>query len=362
MARPLCVDISVFQGTSIDWKAYVAWARQWDGISRVIMRSSYGSGGLRDAGFESHWSGAVAAGCDVIGLYHYAYPDFNKGTQGAINEANSQFGIIGNRLRPNDFIMLDWEEETPEATAVWAYTWLSRQRSNFGGRVPRIYVDPSFAAAHCQDSRLTQFPLILANWTFDPNSTPPAPKPWSTYEYLQWSDRGTVPGIPGNVDMDVFEHQVITPTTIAGFAGTGGDGMALVQNPANELRLDLVYVGTDGNLWHNWNNNDGLAGLAKDAPSRVESWGNPGTKFAPLTAAATWDVKGDYLNVVAATPDGAIWAQVRQISGHQVIGWTRVTGQEVLLPSGSDDASIKTRLSTLESLVAKIKAIFAQQS
>ncbi len=360
MARPLCVDISVFQGTGIDWKAYVNWSRQWDGISRVIMRSSYGSGGLRDAAFESHWSGAVGAGCDIIGVYHYAYPDFNKGTQGAINEADSQFRVVGNRLRPRDFLMLDWEEETPEATAAWAYTWLSRQRSNFGGRVPRIYVDPSFASAHAQDSRLTQFPLILANWTFDPNSTPPAPRPWTTYEYLQWSDRGSVPGIPGNVDMDVFEHQVSTTTT--GFAGTGGDGMALVQNPANEMRLDLVYVGTDGNLWHNWNNNDGLQGLAKDAPSHVESWGNPGTKFSPLTAAATWDVSGGYLNVVAATPDGALWAQVRQINGNQVIGWTRVTGQAVSLPTGGyDDTPIKNRLSALESLVAKIKAIFAQQ-
>ena len=139
--------------------------------------------------------------------------------------------------------------------------------------------------------------------------------------------------------------------------------MALVQNPANEMRLDLVYVGTDGNLWHNWNNNDGLQGLAKDAPSRVESWGNPGTKFAPLTAAATWDAGGGYLNVVAATTDGAIWAQVRQISGQQVIGWTRVTGQAVSLPIGGyDDTPIKNRISALESLVAKIKAVFAQQS
>ncbi len=371
MARPLCVDISAYQGVNIDWKAYVRWAKQWDGIARVIMRSSYGSGRLRDSAFEAHWSGAVAAGCQVIGVYHYAYPDFNKGTQGAINEADSQFAIVGHRLRPNDFIMLDWEEETPEATPNWAYVWLSRQRSNYGGRLPRIYVSPSFAAAHCQDSRLAQFPLILADWTFDANSRPPAPHPWTTYEFLQWSDRGTVPGIPGRVDMDVFVHQV-APS--GAFAGTGGDGLALVQNPTNEMRLDLVYVGTDGNLWHNWNNNDGLQGLVRDAPHRAESWGNPGTPFAPLTAGATWDAEGKYLNVVAATPDGAIWAQVRYISGKPTSGWMRVTGQSVLLPSSGqkgdpgpagppgpayDDTAIKARVSTLESLVARLKDLFS---
>jgi hypothetical protein len=280
--------------------------------------------------------------------------------------ADSQFAIVGRRLRANDFILLDWEEETPEATPTWAYTWLTRQQSNFGGRLPRIYCSPSFAAAHCQDSRLAQFPLVLANWTYDPTSTPPAPKPWTTYEYLQWSDQGNVPGIPGRVDMDVFEHTVAPPFTNA-VAGTGGDGMALVQNPANEMRLDLVYVGTDGNLWHNWNNNDGLQGLAKDAPTRAESWGNPGTKFAPMTAGATWDVLGNYLNVVAATPDGAIWAQVRHISGKQTSDWMRVTGQAVSLPTGGgataplyDDTDITARLTTLETLFSKIKAIFAQ--
>ena len=137
---------------------------------------------------------------------------------------------------------------------------------------------------------MTQFPLLLAHWTFNPNSTPPAPRPWTTYEYVQWSDTGTIPGIPGRVDMNVFEQQVMAtppaalsavslppiapppaamspittnsastnplmmsplitnlpttnptatnPTATAAFAGTGGDVMALIQNPTNAMRLD----------------------------------------------------------------------------------------------------------------------------
>ena len=215
VARPLCVDISKYQGLNVNWKAYVAWAKQWDGIARVIMRSSYGAGGLRDDDFEAHWSGAVAAGCDVIGVYHEAHPTYNQGAQGATKEADSQFAVVGKRLRDNDFLILDWEEESPDATPSWAYTWLTRQRSNYAGRMPRIYVDPSFAAAHCQDSRLTQFPLMLAHWTFDPNSTPPAPRPWTTYEYLEWSDTATVPGVPGRAEMNFFEQQVMTTSPAA---------------------------------------------------------------------------------------------------------------------------------------------------
>lgn len=162
-----------------------------------------------------------------------------------------------------------------------------------------------------------------------------------------------------------FLYGDATPDSLHGVSG-GEEGIALLQHPTHEMRLDLVYVGADGNLWHAWNNNDGLQGLAQDAAAHAESWGNPGKALAPLTAGAAWDARGAYLNAVAATPDGAVWAQVRPISGATTSGWLRVTGQAVLLPPGQpssgpgyDDTAIKTRLSALETLVAKIKSLFS---
>lgn len=39
MSAPLSVDISAFQG-AIDFHAYCAWAKQWDGIACLTMKSS----------------------------------------------------------------------------------------------------------------------------------------------------------------------------------------------------------------------------------------------------------------------------------------------------------------------------------
>src|SRR5437899_8648243 len=102
---PQFVDISVCQPSNIDWKAYRAWAAQWDGIARVSLRSSYGTG-YTDQHFAAYREGAIKAGVDVIIFYHYAYPQYNS----AVAEANYQHQVVGS-IRPNDAIMLDFEEQ-----------------------------------------------------------------------------------------------------------------------------------------------------------------------------------------------------------------------------------------------------------
>lgn len=111
-------------------------------------------------------------------------------------------------------------------------------------------------------------------------------------------------------------------------AGTGGDGLALIQHPTQEMRLDIVYIGADGNLYHRWTIDGGMQGIIGDSTTTGdESWGNPGKPFAPLTVSATWDAQGGYLNVIAATTDGALWGQVRQFSqGVTTPGsWTQIS-------------------------------------
>ena len=139
--------------------------------------------------------------------------------------------------------------------------------------------------------------------------------------------------------------------------GKGNNGM-LIQHPTQELRLDLVYVGPDGNVYRSHN------GGAGGWPSTVENWSNPSKSFAPMTASGTWDVQGQYLNVVAATPDGAIYGATHSFDNSEVVPWQQLAGQSVALPSSAagpayDDTAIKARVSVLETLVAKIKAIFA---
>src|SRR5258708_28068647 len=105
------IDISVFQSVGIDWKSYKAWSEAGDGISRVSLRSSYGTG-FTDQHYIAYRTGAEAAGIDVIIHYHYCYPSINS----PLAEADYQFSIVG-AIRPNDVIMCDFEEGVPQATA-----------------------------------------------------------------------------------------------------------------------------------------------------------------------------------------------------------------------------------------------------
>jgi len=218
---PQFVDISVFQPPDIDWKAYRAWAAQWDGIARVSLRSSYGTG-FTDKHFAAYRAGAINAGVDVLIFYHYAYPQFNT----ASAEADYQRQVVGT-IRPADTLMLDYEERVPQATAEWAYQWLNRQEHNYPGKKPTIYASDSYVRQRLQDSRLPSYPLTLANWQFTPTERPACPPPWSTYTYLQYTDRQTgIPGIGGAVDADIYLGHPHSPP---GFipAGWQDDGTTL---------------------------------------------------------------------------------------------------------------------------------------
>jgi lysozyme len=194
---PQFVDISVFNPASIDWQAYKAWSASGDGVSRVAMRSSYGTG-YADSHFAEYRAGALAAGIDQIIFYHYSYPEVNN----ANAEANWQHQVVG-QVRPQDVLMLDYEENAGQATFEWALTWLQTQEGNYG-KLPGIYASSYYISQHLQDARLARYPLWLANWQYTPDERPPVPAPWSQYEWVQYTDRAAIPGMAGTVDADIF--------------------------------------------------------------------------------------------------------------------------------------------------------------
>lgn len=195
---PNFVDVSGYQPT-VGWADYHAWASQWDGVSRVAMKSSEGVG-YTDPAFVAHRTGALATGINVILYYHYGRPSLNNAT----TEADYQHSVVGD-VRPQDVIVLNLEEGSAQANAEWAYEWLARQEANYGGKLPAIYASDAYILARLQDARLARYPLYLADWQFTPDARPTCPKPWAAYTYLQYTDRATqVPGIAGTVDADIF--------------------------------------------------------------------------------------------------------------------------------------------------------------
>lgn len=221
---PQFCDISEWQPQNIDWQAYKAWSAQWDGISRVAIRSSYGVG-YTDQHFTAYRSDALNADIDQVIYYHYSYPDTNY----AYAEANWQKQVVGD-VRTQDLLILDFEESVPQATAEWADEWLAQQESNYG-KLPGIYASSAYIQQRLQDQRLARYKLWLANWQFTPDERPPVPAPWTSYEFVQYTDNATgIPGIPGTVDCNIFlggttpmAIDLTNPTVASHFAGGGPD-------------------------------------------------------------------------------------------------------------------------------------------
>jgi GH25 family lysozyme M1 (1,4-beta-N-acetylmuramidase) len=192
------VDVSAFQAETLDWSAYRVWASQGGSLARVAIRSSFGVGYL-DQHFQAYRAGALAAGVDSILYYHYAYPQFNS----ASAEADWQHRIVGT-VRPQDQLVLDFEENVNEATAEWAYQFLARQEQNYG-KLPVIYASDYYIRQRLQDARLAKYPLWLANWQYSSDARPACPPPWKVYTYLQYTDKAvSIPGIAGTVDANIY--------------------------------------------------------------------------------------------------------------------------------------------------------------
>lgn len=220
MTIPQFCDVSQWQG-AIDWQAYKIWSAQGDGISRVAMRSSYGTG-FADSNFAENRAGALAAGIDCIYYYHFSYPSVN----GAVQEANWQRQVVGD-VRPQDMLMLDFEENSPQATSAWAYSWLATQEANYG-KLPGLYASSAYIAERLQDPRLARYPLWVANWQYTPDERPPCPPPWTSYQFVQFTDKATsIPGISGNVDCNIFLGQEEEPPMSQVPAGWTDDGTTL---------------------------------------------------------------------------------------------------------------------------------------
>src|SRR5690606_18683753 len=86
----------------------------------------------------------------------------------------------------------------------WCNRFLRTLQSRFGGYKPLLYI--SYSAAKSLDwSRVVQgdFGLWLALWDYNGQNPAPATQ-WPVVAMRQYTDKGRVAGIAGDVDMNVF--------------------------------------------------------------------------------------------------------------------------------------------------------------
>ena len=192
--RVLGVDVSVYQG-SVNWPAVRAAGKQF-----AYIRYSDGTGFI-DHNFSSNWRNAKAAGL-TVGAYQFFRASQNPITQAdlVVNAVSSLNGLG----HPNLPIAIDVEtnDGMSNATVISHMdTWLARVQSRAGRTRPVLYTSPGFWSGLG-----SPFPNPLpylwdAHWFA---TCPTLPSPWGRLRFWQFADNGSVPGVPGAVDTDLY--------------------------------------------------------------------------------------------------------------------------------------------------------------
>jgi GH25 family lysozyme M1 (1,4-beta-N-acetylmuramidase) len=191
-------DVSGWQhpnGYTIDWSA-----TRVGGAEFAFVKATEGTG-YTNPYFAKDFA-ALAANKMVRGAYHFARPA--AGTASAVAQARHFISVTGTLGTPGDLPpVLDLEVTGGLGSAdliAWAKAFLA-EAERLTGRVPVVYTSPGFwKASMANSAAFTAHPLWIATW---------GPKPvlaggWTTYAFWQYTDKATVPGMPGPVDMSVF--------------------------------------------------------------------------------------------------------------------------------------------------------------
>jgi lysozyme len=233
------VDVSWYQ-KKIDWKEVAA--------SKVFafIKATEGTN-LEDRLFASNWDGARAAGL-LRGAYHFFHPGVDP-----IEQAEFfLYKVVTCELPP----VLDVEAKDNVASAELVYgvsTWVEHITKNL--RRPLIYASPSFWQQLPATDIEQRADLWIAEWEIQ---TPGKMGDWPGWSFWQYTSRGTVPGIAGNVDLNRFNgsiddlHAYLTRTADGGIVKPGPFDLATVigvQRALNFLKViepPLIEDGVNG--------------------------------------------------------------------------------------------------------------------
>lgn len=187
------IDVSEYQGT-INWKKVRA-----HGVQAAYLKASEGIH-WNDPKFVANRKAANAAGIHV-GAYHFA--DVYDGVLEAEHFLKTIESVGPKDLKP----VLDFEINTkrlaPEALRLFALKFNERVH-NKTGVWPMFYSYASFIQG-CGFKKPVGNGLWLAAYGRNDGREYPvfAPKPWKKFVAHQFTSKGRIPGIVGDVDVSV---------------------------------------------------------------------------------------------------------------------------------------------------------------
>lgn len=168
-------------------------------VECVYIKATEGTT-YQDPYLNSHYNGAKSVGL-LTGFYH-----FLVGSSAPETQAENFYNNIKdkeNNLLPN--LDLEFSKNEPDDFMDYALRFIKRFQE-ISGMPICIYAGPYFIEKKL-DNRLAKYPLWCAHYGVD---RPGFTKVWgSSYIGHQYSDKGRVPGINGDVDMDNFYEGIL---------------------------------------------------------------------------------------------------------------------------------------------------------
>jgi len=190
----LGVYAQVSRGMDIsDYQSNIAWSSV-AGIDFVYAKASEGAT-WKAKEFAAHCAGARGIGLK-FGAYHYA----RMGANTPWSEFDNFMSVVGhwNLDLP---VALDIEAAfglSGQAANEWALAWLQEAEREFKRR-PVVYTSRRIITEKLGGGAgLEAYPLWTPRWGDQPvNLTP-----WSNWYMWQYTNKGVVPGVSGEVDLD----------------------------------------------------------------------------------------------------------------------------------------------------------------
>ncbi len=194
-----------YQGIDVsNWQGYIDYSRVREaGIEVVYIKASQGRN-IKDAYFDLNYENAKSNGLKV-GFYHFLTATT---TEEAKLEAQFFASIISGKI-PDCKLAMDYEifgGVSPSGIQEIAQVFLETTKRLTNKEVV-IYSDLFNSKSVFGEKLAQQYPLWIADYTNIQNLEDSSSN-WKSWIGWQYTDRGIVAGIDGNVDRDIYTKEI----------------------------------------------------------------------------------------------------------------------------------------------------------
>lgn len=338
------IDISSYQ-TVTDWNSVQ------DAVDFVMIRCGTTTGlnndiFEEDTSLEAHYSGAEQAGIPV-GFYYYS----GAGTaEGFRKNANEAVRLLADKTA-NLPVFLDLEQSTGQMAlgkdTLTAYALEALSIIKEAGFKAGVYANLNWLTKYIDGDAITDagYEIWMAQYPSGDYAVDPNEYDKQSYCCMwQYSDRGSISGINGNVDVDVFYGNRRTSDPEFNIPYPRPDGSVILRNGSSgkfvswlQTALNLLY---DAGLIVTGNFDSATEQACKEAQSKLNltSDGLAGKQTIGACVAALKEKYGEQQD---AEPDQPIPAENTQ---------ARITASETELNLDLSGAATRTITLTLENI------------